>query len=78
VVSIAPEIRNEFRRKGYAFLASDKAFDIVKGLGYKVAIADVKVDNVASCKLQEKLGFEHVRNYCNKKGNEMRLYLKSL
>ncbi len=78
VVSIAPEIKAEYRRKGYGFIAYENALKLAKDLKFKVAISDVKIENVASLKLQEKLGFEHIKTYTNDKGNRVKFYLKSL
>lgn len=78
VISIAPEIKEKYRRKGYAFIAEQMLFNLLKEKGYKIALATIKKDNLASIALQEKLGFEFVKEYVSDKGNELLMYLKSL
>ena len=78
VVSVAPEIKQSYRKKGYAFSSMKKALDLVKEQGYKIAVAGIKIDNVASQKLQEKLGFEYVQNVFSKNGNQLKYYVKQL
>jgi len=78
VVSIAPEIKKDYRKKGYAHLAMQKVLDLVREKGYKIAVAGIKTDNIASQKLQEKLGFEYVQNIFSKNGNELKYYIKPL
>lgn len=78
VVSIAPEIKEDFRRKGFGYFAYESALKLIKDKGFKIAISDVKIENVASYKLQEKLGFEHIKTYTNDKGNRVKFYVKSL
>ena len=78
VVSIAPEIKKDYRKKGYAYLAMQKALVLVREKGYKIAVAGIKIDNIASQKLQEKLGFEYVQNIFSKNGNQLKYYIKLL
>lgn len=78
VVSIAPEIKKDYRKKGYAYLAMQKAIDFAIEKGYKIAVAGIKIDNIASQKLQEKLGFEYVQNIFSKNGNQLKYYVKLL
>ena len=74
--SIAPEIKKEFRRKGFCEIALTIAFNIQKLRGKKLAIASIREDNVASIKLHEKLGFELVKDYYSKSGKPMKEYVK--
>lgn len=78
VISIAPEIKLDCRRKGKGTQAVLLALEKAKEFGYKIALASIKEQNIASCKLQEKLGFEYMHTYISKNGNTLRLYLKSL
>ena len=78
VVSIAPEIKKDYRKKGYAYVAMQKAIDLAREKGYKIAVAGSRIDNIASQKLQEKLGFEYVQNIFSKNGNELKYYVKLL
>ena len=78
VVSIAPEIKKDYRKNGYAYLAMQKAIDLAREKGYKIAVAGIKIDNIASQKLQEKLGFEYVQNIFSKNGNQLKYYIKLL
>lgn len=79
VVSIGAEIYPAFRRKGFAYEANLLLFDRAKQLGYKVIQNQVGTDNVASIRLNEKLGFESDRyEYKNKKHRPVYLFLKAL
>lgn len=76
VVSIAPEIIERFRNKGYAKESLLKAYSIARKVGFKTVTAGIKPDNIASIKLHEKLGFEFVEEHVNKNGNAIRTYKK--
>ena len=78
VISVAPEIKEEFRGKGFATAGLKLAYNLAKEKGFKIAIADIREDNLPSIKLHEKLGFEYMRTYKNLKGTTLRLYLKLL
>ena len=54
------------------------AYDYAKGLGYKIASAQIRTDNVASIRLHEKLGFQRDCEMINRKGNSVYIYLKQL
>lgn len=75
VISIAPEIKKCYRRKGYGKKGVLLALTKAEELGYKIAMATVVEENIASIKLHEKLGFERVYNY-EKKGKNLILFLK--
>lgn len=77
-VSVAPEIIERHRRKGYAVKALELAYSVAKKSGFSKVTAGIKEDNVASQKLHEKLGFELVERIINKNGNPMRIYNKYL
>lgn len=78
VVSVAPEIKEEFKKREYAYLALSNCFEMLKSQGFALALADIRTDNTASKKLHEKLGFEYVRNYLSMNGNELMHYVKLL
>ena len=55
------------------------AMDIAKNKGYKIVLQQIRVNNVSSIALHDRLGFETDEYvYRNKKGNEVCIYLKSL
>lgn len=78
VVSIAPEIKVNFREKGYAKQAKLKAIEYVKSLGYKIEYAGIREENVASIRLHESLGFEYFQDFYSSRGNKLKLYIKIL
>lgn len=78
VISIAPEIKVEFRNRGYATKALTIAYSLAKAMGFKAIVGGIREDNLASQKLHEKLGFELVQKFINKNQKEMRLYIKIL
>ena len=79
IISCGPEIFPENRRKGYGFKAVSEALKIAKSRGYKVAMAQIRTDNIPSIALHKKLGFEtEGSEYINKKGNTVVIYLKYL
>lgn len=78
VCSVAPEIKEEFRQKGYATDACVKMFEELKRRGFKIAMATIREDNLASIALNEKLEFEYVKSYVGKSGKVLKLYLKPL
>ena len=75
VISIAPEIKKHYRRKGYGEKGVLLALTKAEKLGYKIAMATVIEENIASIKLHEKIGFERVYNY-EKKGKNLILFVK--
>ena len=78
IISCGPEIKPDFRRKGYAFEAESRILDFAKNNGYTVAVAGVREENVASRALHEKLGFELDRVYTNKNNAKICLYIRAL
>lgn len=78
IISAGPEIFPEYRRKGYAYEALQKAYDHAKRNGYKIATAQIRKNNIASIKLHEKLGFVLDCEMINKHGNEVYIYIKLL
>jgi len=79
VVSVGPEIFEEYRRRGYATEAMKTAMDIAKSKGYKIVCQQIRTNNSASIKLHTKLGFETDDViYVNRNNNEVNVYLKPL
>ena len=78
VVSVAPEILEEYRSKGYAKRSLLLAYSIAKELGFKKVTAGIREDNVVSQKLHEKLGFEFVGTTISKRGNLLKNYVMNL
>ena len=79
VISIGPEIFEEYRRKGLAKSAMEKAISIAQKQQYAIVLQQVRTNNEASIKLHESLNFEkdNSKNK-NKKGNDIYLYLKCI
>ena len=78
IISCSPEIKKEFRGKGFGKAAETLALKYAKDKGFTIAVATVNDDNNASISLHEKLGFELAKKYHNKKGLLMRYYIKLL
>lgn len=79
VISIGPDIFEEYRRRGFATEAVKAAMDIAREKGYKIVFQQIRTDNIASIRLHKKLGFETDNNtFKNRNGNEVCIYLKSL
>ena len=77
VVSIGPDIFEEYRQCGYTTEAMKAIMDIAKAKGYKVVFQQIRTNNTASIALHTKLGFE--TDNCifkNKNDNEVSIYLK--
>ena len=79
VISIGPEIFKEYRQKGFAKAAMEKAISIAQSQHYAIVLQQVRINNEASIKLHESLNFERDNAiYKNKKGNDIYLYLKCI
>ena len=70
-ISMGPEIKPQFRRRGVAFAAMGQAMTFVKQMGFTKAVAQVRTDNIASIALHKKLGFQMCKEYVNKKGHSV-------
>ena len=77
IVSVAPEITEAERHKGYGFEAMIAILSLMCEKDYTIAVADVDVANVAGVKLHEKLAFERERTYQNG-DKQMALYIRTL
>lgn len=69
VIHAGIHIFNNYRQKGYASQAVILALNYASRLGYNIAVAPVRIDNIASIALHKKLGFEIEHEYVNSKGN---------
>ena len=78
IISVGPEIKPEYKRRGYAYEAEKIVLEMMKQKGFTIATATVLSDNVGSNALQKKLGFEVDRTYINKHGHEAFAYIKAL
>ena len=79
VVSIGPEVFDEYRRKGFAKKAMMLACQMAKEKGFKIVSQQIRTDNAASIALHCSLGFEtNGIVYTNSKGNKVSIYLKCL
>ena len=78
IISCSPEIKPIYRQQGYAFEAEERALAFADRIGYKVATAAVREENIASRSLHEKLGFELERVYTDKNNTKFCLYIKVL
>ncbi len=78
IISIGPEVFENYKGQGYGTQAVNVAIEIAKDNGYKIAVAQIRKNNLASIRLHEKLGFEMDHQYINKRGNEVLFYIKSI
>ena len=79
VISIGPEIFEEYRRQGFAKSAMEKVISIAQRKQYAIVLQHVRINNEASIKLHESLNFEKDNSiYKNKRGNDIYLYLKCI
>ena len=79
VASVGVEIFEPHRRKGYAYEANLLLLERARQRGYRVIQNQVGIDNAASIRLNEKLGFESDEYiYRNKKDRPVYLFLKAL
>ncbi len=78
VVSVAPEIFEEYRGKGFAYKSLLLAYMFAKDKGFKELTAGIREENFASQKLHEKLGFKLVKISTSKNGNILKIYSKQL
>lgn len=79
IVSLGIEIFPKYRQRGYAADAMRLLMEHTKQKGYGIIQQQIRVDNLASINLHEKLGFEtdgYV--YVNRKGHKVLIYLMSL
>ena len=71
VVSCGPEIFEGECRKGYGYEALLRVLLLAREEGYKIAVAQIRTDNVASIALHKKAKFEIEHEYVNAKRNKV-------
>ena len=74
VVSVAPEILEEFRGRGFGEESLRIAYSLAKELGFREITAGIREDNLTSINLHLKLGFKYVKNHVSKNGNVLKIY----
>ena len=77
-VSEGVEICTPFRRQGFACTAVSLLLQYAKDLGFQTVTAQIRQDNVASLALHDKLGFQIVDSFINKRGNPIHSLVRSL
>ena len=77
-ISCGPEIKPQYRRQGYGYLAVRTALERANLLGYTKAVAQIRQDNVASIALHTKLGFSLCRSFTNQRGHPVSEFVKIL
>ena len=79
VIGCGPEIFEEYRGKGYGYEAMNRVLEFGKKKGYRIARAQIRIDNKASVALHKKVGFEtDYYEYVNARGNKVYLFLRAL
>lgn len=77
-VSVGLDIREPFRRKGYATRAAEPIAALLTGKGFFLIRTRVRADNEASLRLHEKLGFNRTGRDQTKRGAEVLVFEKRL
>ena len=78
VVSVGLEIREPFRRRGYATRAAEPIAALLTEKGFSAIRTHVRTDNEASLRLHEKLGFVRTGQHTTGKGTEVYVFEKRL
>ena len=77
-ISCGPEIKPQYRKRGFAYSAVNCALEYARQIGYVRVVAQVRQDNTASIALHRKLGFSVCGEYINQKGNPVFWFEKNL
>lgn len=77
-ISIGPTVFGPYRQKGIAFSVMRNLLFTAKRNGYSYAEAQIRINNAASIKLHEKLGYIQIKKITNGNGNEVYIYMKKL
>lgn len=77
-ISVAPEILDGYKNKGYATNSLTLAYALAKEKGFQLITADIVKDNIASINLHLKLGFQFVSERVSKSGKVLLTYQKEL
>ena len=79
IVSIGPEVFEEYRQHGYATAAMKIAMNLARSKGYSFVSQQIRTNNAASIKLHLNLGFESDRQvHKSRNQNEVFIYVKAL
>ncbi len=78
VISCGPEIFEGECRKGYGYEALQHALLVARDKRYKIAVAQIRTDNVASIALHQKAKFEMDHEYVNSRGNPVYFMLRPI
>ena len=78
VVSVGLDIREPFRRRGYATRAAEPLAALLTEKGFAAVRTHVRTDNEASIRLHEKLGFTHTGQEKTGRGTDVFVYEKQL
>ena len=77
-ISIGQTVFEPYRQKGIAFSVMRNLQKTKKRNGYSLAEAQIRINNAASIKLHEKLGYIQIKKITNRNGNEVYIYMKKL
>lgn len=77
-ISIGPTVFEPYRQKGIAFSVMRNLLLTAKRNGYSLAEAQIRINNAASIKLHEKLGYIQIKKITNRNLNEVFVYTKEL
>lgn len=77
-ISIGPTVFEPYRQKGIAFSVMRNLLLTAKKNGYSLAETQIRINNAASIKLHEKLGYIQIKKITNRNGNEVYIYMKKL
>lgn len=78
VVSVGLDIREPFRRRGYATRAAEPLAALLTEKGFSAVRTHVRTDNEASIRLHEKLGFTCTEQEKTDRGTDVFVYEKPL
>ena len=78
VVSVGLDIREEYRRRGYATRAAEPLAALLTEKGFAAIRTHVRTDNEASIRLHEKLGFTRTGQQKTDRGTDVYVYEKQL
>lgn len=77
-ISIGPTVFEPYRQKEIAFSVMQNLLFTAKRNGYSLAEAQIRINNAASIKLHEKLGYIQGGKVINRNLNEVFVYTKEL
>ena len=77
-VSIGLDIREQYRRRGYATSSAEPIAKLLAEKGFTAIRNTVRTDNEASIRLHEKLGFNRDGQYTTDKGRDVYVFEKAI